>query len=135
MINAGIGESQMNNILAYINLPTIAKTTLKKREREIGSSITAVANDSCTDAINEEIALLEDVNRYLILCTTHTDEYSGDHNNNYYKYSAMILVLHFILQLYTLQFYTSITDYHYEIKRSIDVSMLQVSYIPHLTIQ
>ncbi|XP_053392628.1 uncharacterized protein LOC128555142 [Mercenaria mercenaria] len=83
MINAGIGESQMNNILSYINLPTIAQRTLKKREREISSSITAVAKDSCTDAVNEEIMLLEEVNRYFIKCTV--PKYISIRSNVYFR--------------------------------------------------
>jgi malic enzyme len=55
MINAGIGEQQMNNILAFMNLPTVNKGTLKTREREIGQSIETVAVQSCSRAVKEEI--------------------------------------------------------------------------------
>ncbi|XP_052799258.1 uncharacterized protein LOC128230867 [Mya arenaria] len=55
MINAGVGEQQMNNILAYMNLPLVNKKTLKNREREIGESIEAVAAQSCSRAVEEEI--------------------------------------------------------------------------------
>jgi len=63
MVNAGIGEMQMNSVLSYLNLPTISSRTIKKREREIGSSIQAVAKQSCVDAVHEEIRLLRDCNR------------------------------------------------------------------------
>ncbi|XP_052761939.1 uncharacterized protein LOC128204572 [Mya arenaria] len=55
MINASVGEQQMNNILAYMNLPLVNKKTLKNREREIGESIEAVAAQSCSRAVEEEI--------------------------------------------------------------------------------
>lgn len=38
MINVGIGEQQMNNILAELNIPSIHHKTLKEREREVGHS-------------------------------------------------------------------------------------------------
>jgi hypothetical protein len=39
MVNAGIGASQMNNILTTLNLPGIHHKSLKKREREVAQSI------------------------------------------------------------------------------------------------
>ena len=55
MLNVGIGEQQINNILAEINLPSINPVTLKKREREIGTYFEEVSNASCDRAIQEEI--------------------------------------------------------------------------------
>lgn len=55
MLNAGIGEQQINNILAEINLPTISQVTLKKREREIGKYFEVISTASCDRAIQEEI--------------------------------------------------------------------------------
>lgn len=59
MINAGIGEQQVNNILAELNLPTIHHKTLKEREREIGYIIEDVAEKSCNSAIQAEILCSE----------------------------------------------------------------------------
>ena len=58
MINSGIGESQLNNLLATVNLPIISSRCLKNREREVGKAIEEVAEDSCNTAIAEEKELL-----------------------------------------------------------------------------
>lgn len=55
MLNAGVGEQQINNILAELNIPTISHTTLKKREREIGKVFEDVSSTSCDRAIDEEM--------------------------------------------------------------------------------
>ena len=39
MINTGIGETQLNNLLAAVNLPVLSKSSLKKRENEAGMAI------------------------------------------------------------------------------------------------
>lgn len=57
MIHTGIGETQVNNLLAEMNLPSISKTTLKSREREIGRSIEKVAKESTKNALEEEIKI------------------------------------------------------------------------------
>ncbi|XP_062603897.1 uncharacterized protein LOC134265692 isoform X2 [Saccostrea cucullata] len=59
MINAGIGEQQVNNILAELNLPTIHHKTLKEREREVGHIIEDIAEQSCNSAIQAEILCSE----------------------------------------------------------------------------
>ena len=58
MINSGIGESQLDNLLAAMNLPTISSRSLKHREREVGKVIEEVAENSCNTAIAEEKELL-----------------------------------------------------------------------------
>ena len=55
-INGGIGEEQINNILAVLNLPSVHHKTLKEREREIGRAFEKVAEASCNSAIQEEIS-------------------------------------------------------------------------------
>jgi hypothetical protein len=55
MLNAGVGEQQVNNILAELNLPCISHKTLKAREREIGETICTTADTSCDKAVHEEI--------------------------------------------------------------------------------
>ncbi|KAK3108325.1 hypothetical protein FSP39_005637 [Pinctada imbricata] len=55
MVNAGIGEQQMNNILAELNIPPIHHKTLKEREREVGRAFEEVADDLCNGAIRAEI--------------------------------------------------------------------------------
>jgi hypothetical protein len=43
MLNAGVGETQISNILTELNISQPSATTIKKREREIGSTIEKVA--------------------------------------------------------------------------------------------
>ena len=54
MINAGLGETAVNSLLASLNTPGINHRHLKKREREIGLVIEEVAEESCEDALTEE---------------------------------------------------------------------------------
>jgi hypothetical protein len=55
MVNAGIGETQITNIFATLNIPSPHHSTLKKREREIGDTFEKNASESCDNAISEEI--------------------------------------------------------------------------------
>lgn len=50
----GQGEMIINNFLAALNIPTVTPVTFKRREREVGSSFEAVANETCNEALNEE---------------------------------------------------------------------------------
>ena len=55
MINAGIGERHVNTMLSSMSVPTIHNRTLKRKERKVGESIMKVANQSCKQAISDEI--------------------------------------------------------------------------------
>ncbi|XP_070577204.1 uncharacterized protein [Ptychodera flava] len=55
MITAGIGERHLNQMLSSISVPTIHHKTLKRKEREVGESILKVANQSCKQAISDEM--------------------------------------------------------------------------------
>ena len=57
MINAGIGERKVNNLLATLNLPGIHHKSLKTREREVGKALEAHAELSCEKALEEESRL------------------------------------------------------------------------------
>ena len=46
MIHIGIGETQLNNLLTAVNLPTISRRALKSREEEAGKSIQIIAKES-----------------------------------------------------------------------------------------
>ncbi|XP_062605184.1 uncharacterized protein LOC134266976 [Saccostrea cucullata] len=50
----GIGETVVNTLLCALDLPSVSPTTLKKREREAGIALEAVADDTCQDALREE---------------------------------------------------------------------------------
>jgi hypothetical protein len=54
MIFCGIGESVVNNLLPALNLPSISHSTLKKREREAGLAIEAVAHETCSETVDVE---------------------------------------------------------------------------------
>lgn len=54
MLFCGIGETTINSLLGALNLPSVTKTTLKKREREAGIAFEEVAYESCCEALLEE---------------------------------------------------------------------------------
>ncbi|KAK3084401.1 hypothetical protein FSP39_012922 [Pinctada imbricata] len=60
MLNVGIGEQQINNVLAELNLPAIHHKTLKQREREVGRAFEKVAESSCNAAILSEMSFSGD---------------------------------------------------------------------------
>ena len=47
-------KSVVNNLPAALNLPSISHSTLKKREREAGLAIEAVAHEACSEAVDVE---------------------------------------------------------------------------------
>lgn len=57
MINTGLGETQINSLLAALNIPGLSQRHLKKREREIGEKIAEFAQETCDDALDEETEL------------------------------------------------------------------------------
>lgn len=57
MLNAGIGCTVINKFLAALNIPTLASSTLKKREREVGPVIECVAKRSCENAVAKELSM------------------------------------------------------------------------------
>lgn len=50
----GIGDTEINSLLGALNLPSVTKTTLKRREREAGIAFKEVAYESCCEALMEE---------------------------------------------------------------------------------
>lgn len=54
MLFCGIGETTINSLLGALNLPSVTKNTLKKREREAGIAFEEVAYESCCEALLEE---------------------------------------------------------------------------------
>ena len=57
MINAGIRSTDISALLTAMNMPAWRHKPMKKREREIGKHIEAVAKASCATALEEECAL------------------------------------------------------------------------------
>ena len=54
MIDAGIGETHVNNLLAALDIPPIHHKTLKKYERRIGGPLEKSAGDRCRRSLEEE---------------------------------------------------------------------------------
>ena len=54
MIDAGIGESQINTVLSSLNVPAVTAPLLKRHERIVGTAIEAVAQESCLESIRLE---------------------------------------------------------------------------------
>lgn len=57
MINGGFGEIHVNNMLAALNIPTITQKSLKNREREVGTHLNDMAEESCQTHLQEELRL------------------------------------------------------------------------------
>lgn len=55
MINGGFGETHLNALLAVLNIPGISKRRLKEREREVGDSLSKMADESCLKNLIEEV--------------------------------------------------------------------------------
>lgn len=53
-LHIGVGQTQLNNFLATLNVPTMNSQLFKMREREIGNSIEKVAKASCEVYLEQE---------------------------------------------------------------------------------
>ena len=53
-LHIGIGQTQLNNLLSTMNIPSINISTFKKREREVGKSTETLAKKSCRQSILKE---------------------------------------------------------------------------------
>ncbi len=56
-IHAGMGHRQAESFLTTIGVPSLHHKTFKRREREVASAIHAVAEQSCSEALQEEANL------------------------------------------------------------------------------
>ncbi|XP_055999188.1 uncharacterized protein LOC125656742 [Ostrea edulis] len=59
MVNVGLGETQVNGLLASLNIPTITQNSLKEREREVGNQLALMAEESCRQHLSREIEMSE----------------------------------------------------------------------------
>ena len=53
-LHIGVGQTQLNNLLATLNVPTMNSQLFKMREREIGNSIEKVAKAGCDMYLEQE---------------------------------------------------------------------------------
>ena len=57
MLDAGMGATHVNKFLTGLGVPPLSPCTIKKREREIGPMVEALAKESCKATKEKEIAL------------------------------------------------------------------------------
>ena len=55
MINGGFWETHLNALQAVLNIPGISKRGLKEREREVGNTLSKMADESCQKNLLEEV--------------------------------------------------------------------------------
>ncbi|XP_067681224.1 uncharacterized protein [Haliotis asinina] len=55
MLHTGLGESDINNLLAALNIPTVSHFMLDQRQKETGAAMEIVAKESMKDSVKEEI--------------------------------------------------------------------------------
>ncbi|XP_025162980.1 uncharacterized protein LOC105189937 [Harpegnathos saltator] len=58
MLHAGVGSTELNKILACLDIPTSSPRLLKKYEQEVGPAIEAAARRSCRKAASTERKLV-----------------------------------------------------------------------------
>lgn len=54
VLNAGMGNTHLNKVLAALNIPQMYWSTYKIHEKEVGKVIEEMATESCTRATLEE---------------------------------------------------------------------------------
>lgn len=59
MIDAGLGESQINTLLSAMNIPTVRSNLIKRHERLIGVSLKGLGKESCEEALKFEQKLTD----------------------------------------------------------------------------
>lgn len=57
MIHTGMNASQVNNVLAAINIPPVSEKVITNRMKEAGLSVEEIAKESTQEAISEERVL------------------------------------------------------------------------------
>ena len=53
-LQAGMGNTHLNNLLSTINIPTMNHQLFKRREREVGNALENIARESCKINLNLE---------------------------------------------------------------------------------
>ncbi|PFX31497.1 hypothetical protein AWC38_SpisGene3749 [Stylophora pistillata] len=60
MLHAGIVPTHVNELLSFINIPSLGESALKAREREVGLQIENLAKESCLKGLESERSLWKD---------------------------------------------------------------------------
>ena len=58
--HTGCGHTQVNNLFAVCNMPSISAVSLSKKERKMSAAIDKIAKQSCQEAQAEEMRLSSD---------------------------------------------------------------------------
>lgn len=58
--NTGIGERQLNALLAHLNIPPVSVTMLQDRDKEVGNALEEVATESTVKSLDEELHLVKE---------------------------------------------------------------------------
>ena len=62
MIDAGIGETQLNSVLTGLNISELSTSSLKRYERTVGRAIKALAEKTCSKNLELEKKLTNEAN-------------------------------------------------------------------------
>lgn len=55
MLHAGLGETQINSVLAAMNVPPVSHSMLDQRQREAGLAVENVAEQSINESLQKEV--------------------------------------------------------------------------------
>ena len=69
MLDAGMGATHINKFLTGLGVPPLSPCTIKKREREIGPMVEALAKESCQATREYKMLVLRQPRT--LGCTTH----------------------------------------------------------------
>ena len=64
MLHSGSGTRQIQNFMSVMEIPGLHSKSMKNRENEVASHINDVAVETCTEALMEEVQLINSNNRY-----------------------------------------------------------------------
>ena len=65
MVHSGIGHTHMSNFMSALEIPSINHRSLKQREEEAAKHIEVVAQASCEQALQEEVAMSQNEDRFV----------------------------------------------------------------------
>jgi len=57
MLQSGMGVSHMTTFLAALEIPGLHHNSVRERQREVAKAVKRVAESSCLEALQEELAI------------------------------------------------------------------------------
>jgi len=58
MSSSGIGQRQIETFMAVLGVPALHSSSMKASENEMASHMQSVAEETCTEALMEEVQLI-----------------------------------------------------------------------------